>query len=422
VVTVYDEKGKKISAGDDADGFDPVLPFTVPKDVHQVTVAVEDLLRRGGDAYGYRLKAAQAHPDFTVDLSTPYLNVPAGGTAAINVDIQRRGYDGEIKLEVLNLPQGFSWAGGHVPSEAVAQSFNNENAGRRRARSVITITADPDAKPQSAELSIVAVAETPEGVIRRVARGPGMVTPVRGERQRPFTAPWLEMQLPMATTAALPVNVSSPVPLVRIAQGFEFLLEYRIKRGASFKSDLNVSERTNGDVGNLRILKGPPSKTPDTGSFLINTNFSTPISTWDATVEARTEIDGKTVTYYSPTIVFEVVAGYEVNLDQKNLEVTPGGKVTVSGKVRREPTFEGGPIRIQVEDLPDGVKCPMVEVAAEQREFTLACEAAAQAKPGAFPVRIASVAPETGHKAKADYKIADLDGRLVITGTARAAQ
>ena len=79
-------------------------------------------------------------------------------------------------------------------------------------------------------------------------------------------------------------------------------------------------------------------------------------------------------------------------------------------------------VKKAVEDLPDGVKCPLVEVAAEQREFTLACEATAAAKPGSFPVRIASTAPETGRKQKADYKIADLDGKLVISGTARASQ
>ncbi len=422
LVTISDEKGKKIASGGDMNGFDPAVPFTVPKDVHQVTVAIEDVLRRGGDAYAYRLQASQARPDFVVDFATPYLNVPVGGTAAINVDVQRRGYDGEITLELQGLPPGFTWAGGHVASEAAAQSPTNENAGHRKARSVITVTADPDAKTQPVELSIVAEAVTPDGIMRRTARGPGLVVPVLGDKQRPFTAPGLEMQLPMATTSASPINMTTSVPLVRIAQGFEFPLEWKIKRLSTFKSDAKVDERTNSEVGNLRILKGAASKTPDTGTFLVNTNFATPVSTFDATVQAVVEIDGKLVTIYSPTIVFQIVQGYDVELTQKNLEVTPGGKVSVSGRVRREPTFEGGAVRVQVEDLPDGVKCPQVEVAAEQREFTLACEATAEAKPGSFPIRITSTAPETGRKAKADYKIADLDGKLVISGTARASQ
>ena len=121
----------------------------------------------------------------------------------------------------------------------------------------------------------------------------------------------------MAVTAALPVNLASPVPLVRIAQGFEFPIEYQVKRGAAMKGDVKPYQRINGNVGNLRILKGPPGKNADTGVFLLNTNFATPVSTFDATVQADVEIDGKTETIYSPTIVVQIVPGYEVHVAAK---------------------------------------------------------------------------------------------------------
>jgi len=38
------------------------------------------------------------------------VNVPAGGTAQVVVIVQRQGYDGEIRLSIPNLPQGFSVA------------------------------------------------------------------------------------------------------------------------------------------------------------------------------------------------------------------------------------------------------------------------------------------------------------------------
>jgi len=62
LLTLYDGSGKKLASGDDGDGLDPVLPFTVPAGVTEITVAVEDLLGRGGDAYGYRLQAKKEHP------------------------------------------------------------------------------------------------------------------------------------------------------------------------------------------------------------------------------------------------------------------------------------------------------------------------------------------------------------------------
>ncbi len=421
ILTLYDESGKKIGSGDDGNGIDPVLPFTIPAGVKDLTIAVEDLLGRGGDMYAYRLKAKQQEPDFSVDLATPFVNVSAGGTAAVVAVIQRRGYEGAIRLSMANLPEGFHFAGGHVPPESAAQVFNNDNAGRRTATSTMTITADANAKPQSLDLTVIAEAVTPSGVIRRIARGPGMITAIRGDKQKPFTAPWLDMQLPMATTSALPVTLESPAPLVRLAQGFEYTLEYRVRRKEGARIIGKVTPQAPPGVGNLRIVKGVESKNPDAGSVLLNTNFATPITTFDMIVTAQAEIDGKPVTVVSPAIEIEVVPGYDVRFSKSTIEIEPGGKMEVAGKIHRELTFEGGEIRIAVEDLPDHVQCPTVTVPTAQREFILRCEAESGAKSGAFPIRIASSAPDTGHKAKAEYKIADVEAKLIVGGAARNA-
>src|SRR5207244_4161278 len=57
IITLYDGSGKKLATGDDGNGIDPMLPFTIPNGVKELTVAVEDLLGRGGAMYAYRLKA-----------------------------------------------------------------------------------------------------------------------------------------------------------------------------------------------------------------------------------------------------------------------------------------------------------------------------------------------------------------------------
>ncbi|MGH9722149.1 MAG: PPC domain-containing protein, partial [Bryobacteraceae bacterium] len=152
LLTLYDAAGKKLAGADDGNGPDPVLPFTVPKGVSEISVALEDLLGRGGQGFGYRLVARRQEPDFVAELLTPFVNVPAGGTAQVACLIQRRGYDGVIKLKIPDLPPGFQVAGGHVPSEATAQNFNNDNAGRRTARSVLTITAPAGAEALFREL------------------------------------------------------------------------------------------------------------------------------------------------------------------------------------------------------------------------------------------------------------------------------
>lgn len=403
VITLRDSAGKKLAAGDDGNGVDPLLAFTVPAGVSEITLEVEDLLGRGGPQYGYRLRAARQHADFSVELASPFVNVPAGGTAAVAVAVQRRGYSGALKVRITNLPEGFTAAGGHVPPEAAAQRFTNEITGRTRERSVITITALPGVRPQSLDLEVVGEAVMPDGtLIGRTARGPGMQVAVRGVKEKTFTAPWLDMQLPMAVTAPPPVRVTSSTPHVRIAQGFEYVLDYKVS-----KAGVKVNQQTAGSVGNLRILKGAES------AYLISTNFATPTTMFDMLLEAQAEVDGKPVSVPTPAITFEVVPGYEINM-ARDLRLAPGGKLEVPGEVRRELTFEGGEIRIRAEDLPDHVSCLEVAVPAGQAKFTLACTAAAAAKPGAFDVRIASSAPDTGRKQKAEYKIPDLSAKLTV--------
>ncbi len=411
-LTLRDAKGKKLATGDDGNGVDPVLPFTVPEGVKELTVNVEDLLGRGGPLYGYRLQATQQQPDFAVELGTPFVNVPAGGTAQVVIAVQRRGYSGALKLTIPDLPEGFTSAGGHVPPESAAQRFT-DITGRTRERSVITISARSDVKPQALDLSVLGEALMPDGTaIRRMARGPGMLVAVRGVKEKTFSAPWLDMQLPMAVSAPLPLTVSSSTPLVRIAQGFEYVLDYKVSKGPA-AGPVKVNQQTAGLIGNLRILKGETAK-GDNGSFLVSTNFATPITTFDMLLEAQTEIGGTPVSVPSPMVTFQVVPGYELQLSKTAVEIAPGGKVEIAGSVRRELTFEGGEIRIKVEDLPDHVSCPEVVVPAGKTAFVLACDAGAEAKRGSFDVRVASTAPDTGRKQKAEYKIPDLNMKLAV--------
>lgn len=415
VLTVVDGAGKKLASADDGNGIDPVLPFTVPEGITEITVLVEDLLGRGGQGFGYRLLARKMAPDFVVDLATPFVNVPAGGTAQVVAVVQRRGYDGPMRLKILGLPEGFVVSGGHVASEAAAQIFNNDNAGRRTARSVLTITAPADVTQQVMDLSVIA--ETPDGTIRRKARGPGLVTAVRGDRQRAVTAPWLDAELPMATSAPPPVTIDVATLRPRFSQGFEYVLAYNLKRREGARTIGRVTQQIASSVGNLRILRGEPGKSPDQGSYLVNTNFATPITWFDMLLETQVDVDGKTVTVSSPVIEVEVVPGYELTLTTPSHVAAP--QFEIAGKVRREPTFEGAEIRVKAEDLPDGVSCSAAEVAPDSRAFSLKCESGAGAPSGTHEIRITSVAPNTGRKAKADYKIADISTKLVVAGTNR---
>jgi hypothetical protein len=332
--------------------------------------------------------------------------------------LQRRGYDGPVRVMVEGLPEGFTFAGGHVPSESAAQSFNDDNAGFRSATATLTITASEDAPSLVSKLEIVAAG----GGIRKVARAPGIVTPVRGSGQRPFTAPWLNQPLLLATADPLPLTLSSPTPMARLSQGFEFPIVYRLKRQPGAPAPSRINARIIGAVGNLRVLATVPGKTPDTGTILLATNFATPVTTFDMILEAQTQVDGKPATIISPAISVEVVEGYQLELEQPELKIVPGARAEVRGSVHREPTFEGSLVKLEVSELPELVNCTPVDVPDGQREFVMTCEAQAAAVPGAYQIKIRSAAPDTGRKAKDEYKIAEVPAKLIIGTQVQAAR
>ena len=66
------------------------------------------------------------------------MNIPAGGTALVNVNVERRGYMGPIRIEAVNFPKGVSIAGGDIPAEIPDP---NNRATSRRA--MLSLTAEP---------------------------------------------------------------------------------------------------------------------------------------------------------------------------------------------------------------------------------------------------------------------------------------
>ena len=153
---------------------------------------------------------------------------------------------------------------------------------------------------------------------------------------------------------------------------------------------------------------------------MLNTNFFTPLVVFDMLLETQADIDGKLVPIYSPAIEIEVAQGFLVKVDSKNLKLTPGGKTQLKGTIWRDFTFEGSTVKIAAADLPDNVTCQPVELLEGQTAFTLTCEASAQAVAGSYDIRLTGIAPDTGRKAKAEYKIQDIEAKLVIAGSAQA--
>lgn len=119
-------------------GRDSRLFFTAPE-TGEYLVRVTDVRSAGGDRYAYRLSIREPRPDFNVSVSGINPTVPAGGGRNITFNVDRLdGFDGEIRLDVSGVPEGFA-----ISTPVVVE------AGHTSASAVVY--AAPDAKKPTPE-------------------------------------------------------------------------------------------------------------------------------------------------------------------------------------------------------------------------------------------------------------------------------
>jgi hypothetical protein len=321
LLTIVDESGKRLAAAGDGPlpvdvaavsassrtlG-DPYLQYKVPEGVHRVRVNLEDLAQRGGTNYGYRLMASRMAQDFRVTISNAFVNIPAGGTALVNFSILRRGYEGPLKIEAVNLPAGLTLSGGDVPGEIADPRFTSRSA-------ILTLTAARDAKIAPGELSLRAVGTDAHGQrIERVASGIAYSIGVAGatdqgvvDRQRSLNGAWLGYQLPAALTDSTAALLDLKLErTTKKASGYEFTFRWTFKSAGPM---LNWPDTVNVDVPNfvdIRVIEmHVDPKDRKTGTFIVVSTRNTLPALYNVVASGRVTVDGVRQEIYAPVVAF----------------------------------------------------------------------------------------------------------------------
>jgi hypothetical protein len=327
IITIYDASGKRLdSAGDKPlpdDVFaiqgtsrtssDPFLNLTAPPDGTELVVTVEDLAVRGGPLYGYRLIVRRQAEDFTLSIGSPFVNFPPGGTVAIPVTADRRGYDGPIQLTVADLPKGIQAEGGVIPREYM--DANNTRTFNRAG--VLLLTADPGVELPAGQLKIWGEGTPADGTaLRRQARGLGIVETVTGatdqgvvDRQRPVTAPWLGLDLPVGVaepaSATLEVHQTG---LKQMEEGarYEFAYQWTVPGRGTPPAQVGVDIVGARDI---RVIDKKPAKDALSGTFVVTTTKATDPARYDLYISGRLKTDDGEEAIVSRPLPFEVVGG-----------------------------------------------------------------------------------------------------------------
>lgn len=110
---IFKPDGGQLAEVEDSGGDDGVLDFTAPADgVYKLMV--EDLLRRGGPEYVYRIKAEPYRAGFSLSVDADKFDAPTAGVLVAKVSCARRDYDGPITLSLDGAPAGIALGGNTI--------------------------------------------------------------------------------------------------------------------------------------------------------------------------------------------------------------------------------------------------------------------------------------------------------------------
>ena len=432
LLTLYDHKGRKLaSAGDQVPeeplSFiqssgqtfgDPHLGFEVPEGVTEVTVTLEDLLGRGGPAYGYRLVARQQPPDFTLTLGTPQVTIPKDGSAIVSVNVDRRGYMGAIQLKVDGLPDDVELRGGHIPAEVGGMTTS-----RISRRGVLTLTPKPRAETKELALSVWGEGVLEDGrTVRVKARAPGLQTGVMGRGQKAVTAPWLAAKVPAKVAAPEKAVLRILTPQkVRLIQGMETEVRWQFEGDGSPIDRINVSNTP--PVGNIRVIGTAQVKQgARQGRFTVITTMGTLPMTFDLLLSSKARIDGREQIVYAPAITFDVVQGYRIEAPVRVTAIPRGGSAAIVGSFHREPDFSS-PVTVKADNLPLGVACSAAEIDGAPEAYSLECKADPSTEAGEYEIELTPTSVLAGRDTElVPYKIEPVMTSIMITKTRKMAR
>jgi hypothetical protein len=300
IVAVLDAKGSVLAQNDDT--VDDSLPlithhadsrvaFTFPT-AGEYVVRIGDTQGKGGEEYAYRLSVAPPRPDFALRVSPDNARLGRGDNTAVTVTVLRKdGFDGDVRLAVKNLPQGFAVRGATIPPK--------ENDVR------FTITAPPDA---------------PVGMLSPVVVGTGTLAGREVVRQalpaeqlmQAFSithrVPTQEFAMVVADSEFFTLTTAlAPDQVVEVPQGGEAQVAVKVVRGTKGVGQIRLAA----DQPPRSILVKGASVLPDKDEVavaLTSTRQAVVGYTQNVIISGTLRIGKDSVTRVAPVVPIKIVA------------------------------------------------------------------------------------------------------------------
>lgn len=358
-VQVLNSQGMQAAVSDDTGADDARLVFQAPAD-GTYTLVVEDINRRGGPEFVYRIEALTAVQAFSLLPAAEQIVVAQGSAVPIALSTVRTGYTGPIEVSV------------ETTSDKLRCASPSFSAGQ--TTTTATVSAPRDTPAGIYSLRFAGAGTTGD---RKILRG--------GDLTALLTAKLNNMRL-------LPPSVNRDIAVLVVPPAL-FALQSRLEApavGRYTNTPVTVQfvgeKYFGGDIAlqfenlppNITIASKPIPKGQKSIQLALESKANTPLGKFSVFVSGIASFQGRTMRVYSDILHFEIRPAFALTLDTKEVRIARGGKSPVAVQASRLPGYVG-PISVVAGNLPKGVTAKPAQIAEKQTQTMIELSAAADA-------------------------------------------
>ena len=396
-------EGNVLAAGENPGAREVALDFTVPADQSQIQLAIRDLRARGGASFRYRLRIMPAgQPDFSLTVAADRIQLPIDGAAVTQIDVNRAGYNGVVKLSLIGDSQ-LSLSPTEIPA-GINQAW-------------VTLMRSGQATSAESLLGVRIVGEAAELAppLRRVASiAPDARHTLLSEART---------LLGVGVTPAIGATLELGTLPAAIYRGVDFTVPLQFKGTAAAKAKTARLTLMSTEVprlvnpaapnqGQKPLVDGGVNQTIEMSETTGGLKISVPTDLADGTIDfvIKAELvehpfaQNVVATTYSKPFRLPVQNAAKVDLAMANLALKSGAAAKFAGTVKRTAGFVG-PVVVQVVNLPAGTNGANITVPAAQEAFELNVTPPAVTAAMDVPNVVLRVTSESGKPLQADVPL-----------------
>lgn len=356
--------GGQLAAAEDDGLTDGRMDVTFPAD-GDYTLEVRDLHERGGSNMTWHVSVTENKPTYTLTASEDTFNIPAGGTVAVPVNAQRKGFSGPIQVAMSNLPDGLT--------------SHPTVIGPGRNDAILTINAAQDAKVTSlGRPEIVGTAEVGGETLTAVASLHDHLKATMSN------VPWPSRNLihsyAAAVTTPAPVNLRIEPAEVIFGKNLSAKVKVIAERTEGWNADiaLAINPAKNGIPGNITFNPQPIKKGTNEVELTISANDKAALGEFTIGLTGTIKKEKTTSVQPAPGLAIKLEAPLTIAVEPNGGTIVKGGELKVKVTISRNPALSGD-VTLTAANLPAGVTAEAVAIPADKTEAEFVLKAAPDA-------------------------------------------